>query len=207
MLVALSMFEAPTSALAEPIDSSRRNAGEPIGDFDLWSSKRECWTVRHAEGALGFVAEAANCSKPLMAVYRGISSTNVTMEVRFKLSGGKMPSAGIAVRIVGPKDYFLIRTSVVDGRLSLIRVSDGVTEEIAGVDAEIEPDHWQSLKVVAKDERFIISLDDRWVLTAFDRHPRDNGRVGLWTEQSASTLFDRIDISPAVEVDDQRTGP
>ena len=51
-----------------------------------------------------------------------------------------------------------------------MRVPDDAAEEIAGADADIAKDHWQTLEVVADGDGFTISLDDRWVLTAFDRH-------------------------------------
>jgi hypothetical protein len=133
-----------------------------------------------------------------MAIYHAVSAANVRVGTRFRLSGGKLPCAGIAVRVVSPRDYLLVRACAFEGRVSLIRVRSGAAEEVAGVDAEIEQDHWQNLEVVVKDDEFTVTLDGQWVLTAFDRHARESGWIGLWTGQSASTLFDRIDISPAV---------
>jgi hypothetical protein len=95
----------------------------------------------------------------------------------------------------------LIRASAFESRVSLIRVSNGVAEEVAGVEADIEQDHWQSLEVAVQDDEYNIMLDGRWVLTAFDRHPRVSGKIGVWTERTDSTRFDRIDISPAVAVE------
>jgi hypothetical protein len=60
--------------------------------------------------------------------------------------------------------------SAFEGRVALVRVPDDAAEEIAGADADIAKDHWQTLEVVADGDGFTISLDDRWVLTAFDRH-------------------------------------
>jgi hypothetical protein len=206
-LVAMSVFAAPTSLRAETIDFSRQKAGEPPRDFEFWRADRVDighWAVAADPGATGgdSVEEVTpdKSDQPSMAVYHAVSATNVSVRTQFKLSGGKLPSAGIAVRVVSPRDYFLVRASAFEGRVSLIRVRNGAAEEVAGVDAEIEQDHWQKLEVAVKDDEFTITLDGRWVLTAFDRHARESGWIGLWTEQSASTLFDQIDISPAVTV-------
>ena len=79
-----------------------------------------------------------------------------------------MPSAGIAVRVTDPDDYYLVRVSAFELRLSLLHVVNGMAEEVAGVDADITIDHWQSLEVVVDGNSFKMSLDDRWAPTAFD---------------------------------------
>ena len=55
------------------------------------------------------------------------------MRARFKLIDGLMPSAGIAVRVTSPNDYYLVRVSTFELRLSLLHIINGVPEEIAGV--------------------------------------------------------------------------
>ena len=129
-----------------------------------------------------------------------VSAANIRVRARFKLIDGKLPSAGIAVRVTSPQDYYLVRVSAFEGRVSLVRVHDGAAEEIAGADADIAEDHWQTLEVVADGDGFTISVDDRWVLTAFDRHAVQNGKIALWTEKSDVTQFDKVEISPAEAV-------
>lgn len=80
------------------------------------------------------------------------------------------------------------------------RVHDNAAEEIAGADADIAKDRWQTLEVVMDGDGFTISLDDRWVLTAFDRHAVQNGKIALWTEKSDVTQFDQVEMSPAEAV-------
>jgi hypothetical protein len=43
-------------------------------------------------------------------------------------------------------------------------------------------------------------LDDRWVLTAFDRRAVQNGKIAPWTGKSDVTQFDRVEMSPAEAV-------
>jgi hypothetical protein len=202
----MSLFAGSTSARAATIDLSHQKAGEPPRNFEFWRADEADighWAVAAGGAPIGGSVEEVTpdrSDQPSMAVYQVVSAANVRVEAQFKLSGGKLPSAGIAVRVVSPRDYFLVRASAFEGRVSLMRVRDGAAEEVAGVDAEIEPDHWQNLEVVVKDDEFTITLDGQWVLTAFDRHARETGKIGLWTEQSAATFFNQIDISPAVTV-------
>ena len=49
-----------------------------------------------------------------------------------ELIDGSMPSAGIAVRVTSPNDYYLVRVSAFELRLSLLHIINGVAEEIAG---------------------------------------------------------------------------
>ena len=49
---------------------------------------------------------------------------------------------------------------------------------------------------MSRNGRRAFSLDDRWVLTAFDRHAVQNGKIALWTEKSDVTQFDQGEMSP-----------
>jgi len=89
----------------------------------------------------------------------------------------------------------LVRASAFEQRVSLVHVVDGRSEAIADVDADIRTNHWQGLEVVANGNSFRISLDERWVLTAFDYGKPANGQFGIWAERDDVTRFNRIEIS------------
>jgi len=107
-----------------------------------------------------------------------------------------MPSAGVAIRVTSPDDYYLVRASAYEQRLAFLHVVHGAIEEIAGVDADIAQDHWHTLEVVTRGNGFTISLNDEWVLTAFDYSKLVDGRFGIWTERDDVTRFDQIEIAP-----------
>jgi hypothetical protein len=183
LLVGMSILAATPSVGAETIDFSHQKAGEPPKDFEFWGGDGPDignWSVsRDITAPGGGIGEVTpdKSDQPSMAVYHAVSVANVKVAAQFKLSGGKLPSAGIAVRIVSKQDYFLVRASAFEGRVSLIRVKNGIPEEVAGIDAEIEQDQWQSLEVDVKDDEFNITLDGQWVLTAFDRRARESGWI------------------------------
>jgi hypothetical protein len=205
IISAFISIEASTPAQAAPpdIDLSRQQPGTPPKDFQFWRDGRDDpghWSVvRDPTAADGFSMQGGNADKTThsaLAIYGSLSIANAKVRVHFKLVDGTMPSAGIAMRVTSPDDYYLVRASAFEERLSFMHVVHGVFEEIAAVDADISRDHWQTLEVAATEDRFTISLDDVWVLTAFDRNAAARGKFALWTEKDGVTRFDQLQIAP-----------
>jgi hypothetical protein len=187
-------------AQGRPIDLSNLEIGGRPEQFAFW---------RSGQIDLGHWAIVGDAASPAiqrsdkdrsvqaaLAVYTPLSALNARMKTRFKLIDGSTPSAGVALRVIGPDDYYLVRASGYEQRVSLLHVVHGTAEEIAGVDADVSKEHWQTLEVLVRDSEFTISLDDRWVLTAFDRKSLTVGQFGIWTERDDVTRFDRIEITP-----------
>jgi hypothetical protein len=186
----------------QPIDLLQQIGGPPK-QFAFWRPgqvDRGHWAVIVDAASPGRAAiqrsDNDRSVQAALAVYTPLSALNARVQTRFKLIDGSMPSAGVALRVTGPDDYYLVRASGFAQRVSLLHVVHGAIEEIAGVDADISKEHWQTLEVVVQDDEFTISLDDRWVLTAFDRKGLAVGQYGIWTEHDDVTRFDQIEISP-----------
>jgi hypothetical protein len=193
---------------AEPpnikIDFKSNGVGVPPADFEFWRTGQGGvgrWAVvRDATAANGasieeFSADQTKDRFPL-AIYKPVSAKNLAVRARFKLVSGTMQSAGIAVRVTSASNSYVVRASALEERVDLLRVTDGKMELVAGVDAEIVPNHWQTLEVVAEDDRFAISLDDNWILTAFDKAFMGDGHVALWTQEDNVTRFEAMEITP-----------
>ena len=198
-------FGAAIAAAAQSssIDLSHQQIGSPPQNFEFWragEADRGHWkVVREATsaGSLSIQQSGADrAARPSLAVYDPVSAVNAKVRARFKLVNGSLPSAGIVLRVTSPNDYYLVRASAPEQRLSLLHVVHGATEEIAGVDAEIAEDHWQTLEIVARGNGFSMWLDDQWALSAFDYGELVGGRFGIWTERDDVTQFDQIEISP-----------
>jgi hypothetical protein len=209
MLAACAVVAAtdPADAQSQTIDLSRQPLGAPPQDFEFWRAGEADpghWTVvREAASDDGPSVQRSDGNHDLrssLAVCKTLSVVNAKVRVRFKLIDGSMPSAGIAVRVTSPNDYYLVRVSALELRLSLLHVVNGMSEEIAGVDADITQNHWQSLEVVVNSNSFKMSLDDRWALTAFDYGKPVGGHFGIWTERDDVTRFNRIEITPLTYV-------
>jgi hypothetical protein len=103
---------------------------------------------------------------------------------------------GIALRLRTPNNYYLVQLDALRDRVLLSLVTDGVPEEIVGVDAEIVSHTWRTLAVRASDVQFIVSLDRTWMFTGCDRTLCEPGRIALWTKSDSVTRFDQIEIAP-----------
>ena len=185
------------------IDLSRQQIGAPPQDFEFWRAgvaDAGHWkVVREASTDSGRSIEqsgADRAARSSLAIYARASVLNARVRARFNLIDGSMPSAGIALRVTSPDDYYLVRASALEQRLSVLHVVHGAPEEIAGVDAEIAQSHWQSLEVVTNGNSFSVSLNDQWALTAFDYGKLAGGQFGLWTERDDVTRFDQIEMAP-----------
>ena len=196
-----SAIAARASSLT--IDLSHQQVGQPPRNFEFWRAGEAGpghWkVVREASSDSGMSIQQAGADRaaqPSLAIYAPVSAVNGKVRARFKLIDGSMPSAGIAIRITSADDYYLVRASAYEQRLALLHVINGAAEEIAGVDADIAQDHWQTLEVVTRGNGFTISLDDQWGLTAFDYSELVDGRFGIWTERDDVTRFDQIEIAP-----------
>ncbi len=103
-------------------------------------------------------------------------------------------SAGIAIEQAGVE-------AAEDDRVLFSRVTNGVFEEIAGVDADIASRTWHTLEVRARDNEFLVSLDGTWMFTVFDKTLPHAGRVALWTKGDSVTRFDSITITPLTDLE------
>ena len=191
------------AAQSNSIHLSQQQIGSPPPNFEFWragEADRGHWKVVRESTSAGSLSiqqsGADRAARPSLAVYDPVSAVNAKVRARFKLVNGSMPSAGIALRVTSPNDYYLVRASAPEQRLSLLHVVHGATEEIAGVDAEIAEDHWQTMEIVARGNGFSMWLDDQWALSAFDYGELVGGRFGIWTERDDETRFDQIEVSP-----------
>ncbi|SIO28340.1 hypothetical protein SAMN05443247_03486 [Bradyrhizobium erythrophlei] len=199
----------PANAQSQTIDLSGQPIGAPPQDFEFWRAGEGDsghWTVERDGASDSSVSvQRSGGNRDLhssLAACKTLSAVNARIRVQFKLIDGSMPSAGIAVRVTSPNDYYLVRVSAFEQRLSLLHVVNGMAEEVAGVDADITLDHWQSLEVVVDGNSFKMSLDNRWALTAFDYGKPAGGHFGIWTERDDVTRFNQIEITPLTYVGD-----
>jgi hypothetical protein len=202
LIVGMSM-EPVSLAQSSIIDLSHRKIGAPPEQFVFWRGGRVDvghWAVvddSESRGGTAIERSDADCAtQAALAVYKPVTALNAKAGTHFKLIDGSMPSAGIALRVTGPDDYYLVRVGEDDQRISLFRVARGVSEEIAGVDSDIARDHWQTLEATAKDNEFAIWLNGAWVLTVFDDSKMVAGQFGIWTERDDVTRFNQVEISP-----------
>jgi hypothetical protein len=190
---------------ATSIDIGTNKIGAPPAEFELPSlgnGKQGLWTVvRDATAKAGLAIEQAGVQTsedrfPL-ATYKPASLKNAEISLRLKAAGGKSDQGGgLALRLRTPENYYLVQLDALRDRVVFSLVSNGASEEIVGVDADIASHTWHTLTVQAKDNEFVVSLDGIWMFTAFDKTLSQAGRVALWTKGDSVTRFDSIAITP-----------
>jgi hypothetical protein len=184
---------------ATSIDIGKEGVGAAPAEFSV--SRGRWKIVGDATAAAGLAIEQSGVQTtedrfPL-AIYKTAAVKNAEISLRLKADGGKSDQGGgIAVRLSSPQDYYLVQVDALRDRVLFSLVSNGASEEIAGVDADIASHSWHTLTVRAVDNQFTVSLDGVWVFTGFDKTLSRAGRVALWTKGDSITRFDQIEIEP-----------
>jgi hypothetical protein len=185
------------------IDFVGNGIGVPPADFQFWQGGGGLpgqWAVVRDPTAVASASieqssvDTTDDRYPL-AIYKPISAKNVEVSAHVKVVRGRMQSAGIAVRLSSPDNYYVLRVSALEQRIDLFRVLNGKSERIFGTDAHIVRDRWHTLGIRVENERFTVSLDGSLLFTAFDRALLREGHVALWTEEDNVTRFEEIEIA------------
>jgi hypothetical protein len=187
---------------AANIDIGKNEIGAPPADFDLFppGGTQNQWTVVRdatAGSAIEHSGVISSEDRSPLAIYKPALLKNADISVRFKSIGGRAnQGGGVALRVMTPDTYYLVRADARRDRVLFLRSSNGETEEIAGVDADIADSSWHTLAIRAEDDRFTVSLDGVWLFTGFDKTLSRAGRIALWTKSDSVTRFDSIAITP-----------
>ena len=132
-----------------------------------------------------------------LAIYGPLSAKNVEVVARFKPVAGKVDQAGgIAVRLTGPDNYYVVRANALEDNVSFYHVIKGQRTELKGASTKVSGNEWHTLGLKAEGEQFTVTFDGKQLFTAIDRTIAGPGRVALWTKADSITRFDRIDVTP-----------
>jgi len=185
------------------IDLGRLTANlEP--DFSTWRTGQGApaeWTIvadPTADGgkAIAQVSKDRTDYRFPLAVYKPYSGKNLDVTVRFKpVDGAVDRSGGLAVRLLTPDDYYVVRANALEDNVRFYRVVKGRREQIKGVDTKVAAGQWHTLGLRAEGDRFVISFDGQPLFTAEDKTFADAGKVALWTKADSVTHFDRLSIT------------
>jgi hypothetical protein len=200
-LVACTPIARAKDARAVDIGQS---TSAPPAHFDFLPAEerqRHQWTlIEDGTAAGGFAIEQRGAPATVdhsLAVYKAASLKDAEISLRIKATGGTEDQGGVvAVRLTSPDNYYLVQLDARRDRVLFSRVADGMSEEIAGIDADITTNEWHRLLVRAVEDEIVVSLDGVWAFTAFDKTLTHAGRIALWTATDSVTRFDSITIAP-----------
>src|SRR4051812_28057195 len=132
-----------------------------------------------------------------LAIYQPLSAKDVEVTVRSKPVDGRVDQGGgIAVRLISPDDYYVVRANALENNVRFYKVVHGRRIQLEGIDIPVAGGHWHMLGLRAEGNRFTVSYDGRVVFAAEDDTYADTGQVALWTKADSVTFFDTIGITP-----------
>ena len=130
-----------------------------------------------------------------LAIYKPISAKNVDVSLRFKAVAGSVDQAGgIALRLIDPDNYYVLRANALEDNVRFYRVTNGRRVQIAGVNIKVSGNEWHTLGLKAEGERFTIMFNGMEQYQATDKSITAAGKIALWTKADSVTRFDRVEI-------------
>lgn len=177
--------------------------GAPPPDFDFartGQGKNGQWRVVGDPTATdGRAIEQADADStdyrfPL-AIHRSFSAKNVHASVRFKAVAGTVDQAGgLAVRVIDPDNYYVVRANAMEDNVRFYRVVKGKRQQLAGADLRVAGNQWHTLGLNAEGDTFTVLFNGKALFSTTDRMFTESGKVALWTKADSITRFDQIEL-------------
>lgn len=117
---------------------------------------------------------------------------NVTMNFKI-VSGEKTKSAGMILRFIDQKHYFVLMADALHNRLSLCKNTPEFLVCNYDKSVTITPGQWHTMKALISSQGIAAFLDGEVIIQAND-HNYQSGQVGMWTKKDTSAYFDDIKI-------------
>ena len=97
-----------------------------------------------------------------LAIYEKLSVMDLDVKVHFKAVGGRVDRAGrIAVRLVDPNNYYVVRANALEDNVNFYHVVEGTRRQIRGASTKVTSDVWHTLGIAAERQEFTISFDGK----------------------------------------------
>ena len=119
--------------------------------------------------------------------------------LRFKLvSGTYEQAAGLVLRAQDANDYYVAKASAKDGgSVRLYRMAGGRRAELGSKKVPLKTGEQYALRVIAKNERFEVFLDDKSLFKVIDASLLRAGTVGVWSQADSITHFQSLLVADA----------
>jgi hypothetical protein len=131
-----------------------------------------------------------------LAIYRPLTARNAEATVRFKPVAGSVDRAGgLALRLIDPDNYYVVRANALEDNVRLYRVVKGSRQQLATANVKVTANEWHTLALKAEGERLSIVFDGKPLYAVTDRTFTEAGKVALWTKADSVTRFDRLTIN------------
>lgn len=140
--------------------------------------------------------DATDLRFPLCIVEHAVTR-DLDATLRFKpVSGTRAQIGGLIFRAQSANDYYVVRANALDNSVRLYRMEKGKRSQLAGKDAPLAAGQWHSLRVVASNDRFEVSLDGKKLFDVTDRSLPQSGPIGVWSQADSVTRYGSLLVSP-----------
>jgi hypothetical protein len=177
-----------------------QNGSVPPGFSEMSTDQKTSWLVK---------SESSAPSRPNVLVKLPLNDTrdthiqiipdfpttnNANVTMKFKIiSGEKAKSAGMIIRFIYEKHYFVLMADSMNNRLSLCKQTPDYL--ICNYDKQvtITSGEWHKMKAIVSSQGIAGFFDDQLLIKSND-HNYPNGNIGLWTKKDTGVYFDDLKV-------------
>jgi hypothetical protein len=118
--------------------------------------------------------------------------------LRFVLvSGTHEQAAGLVLRAQDANDYYVAKASAKDSSVRLYRMAGGRRAELGAKKVPLRTGEQYALRVIARQDRFEVFLDDKSLFKVTDASLMRPGTVGVWSQADSITRFQSLLVAEA----------
>lgn len=164
--------------------------GRPAGEWKILITDR----AKSASQVLAQLQPKGTDQTHKLLLLEGTESTNIDVEVSYLAVAGKADlGGGLLWRAKDDRNYYLLRASLVEQKIRLYRVVNGVQQIVKQIDRPLPATGWHKLRIVQRGCEMKAIFDEAVLFRACDTM-YVSGRIGLWTKADAVTYFDDLTL-------------
>ena len=179
---------------------SYQNGTVPQGFAELSTDQKTSWIIKSEPSAISKpnvleklpINDTSDYHLQLIPDSPSVDTENVTMEFKI-VSGENAKSAGMILRFIDSKHYFVLMADSAQNRLSLCKNTPDFL--ICNYDKQvtIAPGEWHTMEALVSSQGIAAFLDGQLLIRAND-HNYQSGEVGMWTKKDTGAFFDDFRI-------------
>jgi len=179
---------------------SYQNGTVPQGFADLSTDQKPLWVIKSEPSAISQpnvlekipINDTADYHLQLVPDSPTVDTENVTMNFKI-VSGENAKSAGMILRFIDQKHYFVLMADSMQNRLSLCKNTPDFLICNYDKSVTIAPGEWHTMQALVSSQGIAASLDGQLIIRAND-HNYQSGAVGMWTKKDTGAYFDDFKI-------------
>jgi len=179
---------------------SYQNGTTPQGFADASTDLKPLWVVKSESSAPSLPNVLAKISTNDTVDYHlqlipdspNVDTENVTMSFKI-VSGEHAKSAGMILRFIDDKHYFVLMADSAQNKLSLCKNTPEFLICNYDKSITIAPGEWHTMKALVSSQGIAGYLDGQLIIRAND-HNYLMGQDGMWTKKDTVAYFDNIRI-------------